>query len=797
LRVTSSSATAYAHSRAFRASRPLARAAGAGLAAALVGVASLAGCRSPDEPDGEPAVTYTVRLHTGDQQAGPAGSVLDEPLGVTVATPTGEPARAVTVRFRVAVGRGAQLLDTVAVTGPDGVAATRLRVGSEGDTVVVTAAVVRQEALGVRFTARATAPATLAALAPTAFAPGDTVTLRGARFNPAPSGNAVFFGAARGRIVQTSGDSLLRAVVPPCVAGGTVQVQVRLGTATTNVLAGLATDATRALALRALEATTVSGTEAGNCLRLPGDGARYLLIPQFASAGDSTPAQRAFTLGADTGATALPRSHRGGSATGRAVVAPSGRVPGVRERFERMLRATESRLAREGIAEDVARASALAAADRAPGAPLAAQAPDPPALGSERTFRVLTRFDGSAFGNTTARLRYAGDHILLYEDRAAPAPMDDATVRRMGELFDRTLYPIDVRAFGVESDVDGNGRVIVLMTPLVNALTQSASCASEGFVPGLLLRHRPRDPQPELQSRGDLLQLRPRSAGDAQLPALDAGGAPAPAGDVPARVPAHDLVQPARAGAPRQRGGRVAQRGAEPLGRGAGGAALRRALPGADRAGGEHAAPPRLGRPVHPREHRERTALPRGADGELGHDVPRLRHAGGARARRGCSCAGSSRNAARGWCRVSCRPRAPAAATWRRSWASRSPRCSPTSRWRWWSTACRGWRARASGAPPLRGARAARAAHARARAQRALAAHRAAASREWRAGHGHDGPGHLRSLRARRAACRVGGASLRAAVGGARSRRTPRRSWASSGCRRRERGRSTRRAPAP
>jgi hypothetical protein len=372
----------------------------------------------------------------------------------------------------------------VAVTGPDGVAATRLRVGSEGDTVVVTAAVVRQEALGVRFTARATAPATLAALAPTAFAPGDTVTLRGARFNPAPSGNAVFFGAARGRIVQTSGDSLLRAVVPPCVAGGTVQVQVRLGTATTNVLAGLATDATRALALRALEATTVSGTEAGNCLRLPGDGARYLLIPQFASAGDSTPAQRAFTLGADTGATALPRSHRGGSATGRAVVAPSGRVPGVRERFERMLRATESRLAREGIAEDVARASALAAADRAPGAPLAAQAPDPPALGSERTFRVLTRFDGSAFGNTTARLRYAGDHILLYEDRAAPAPMDDATVRRMGELFDRTLYPIDVRAFGVESDVDGNGRVIVLMTPLVNALTQSASCASEGFVPG-------------------------------------------------------------------------------------------------------------------------------------------------------------------------------------------------------------------------------------------------------------------------------------------------------------------------
>jgi len=47
-------------------------------------------------------------------------------------------------------------------------------------------------------------------------------------------------------------------------------------------------------------------------------------------------------------------------------------------------------------------------------------------------------------------------------------------------LFDQYLYPIDTVAFGRESDVDGNGVVIVLLTPRVNAL--SPNCNETGRV---------------------------------------------------------------------------------------------------------------------------------------------------------------------------------------------------------------------------------------------------------------------------------------------------------------------------
>jgi hypothetical protein len=41
-----------------------------------------------------------------------------------------------------------------------------------------------------------------------------------------------------------------------------------------------------------------------------------------------------------------------------------------------------------------------------------------------------------------------------------------------------------VAVFGAESDIDGNGKVRMLLTPIVNALAPAASCQSEGYVLG-------------------------------------------------------------------------------------------------------------------------------------------------------------------------------------------------------------------------------------------------------------------------------------------------------------------------
>src|SRR3970282_863088 len=50
-------------------------------------------------------------------------------------------------------------------------------------------------------------------------------------------------------------------------------------------------------------------------------------------------------------------------------------------------------------------------------------------------------------------------------------------------LFDATLYPIGVAAFGSESDIDTNSVVIILLTRKVNTLVGKPDCR-EAFVTG-------------------------------------------------------------------------------------------------------------------------------------------------------------------------------------------------------------------------------------------------------------------------------------------------------------------------
>jgi hypothetical protein len=145
---------------------------------------------------------------------------------------------------------------------------------------------------------------------------------------------------------------------------------------------------------------------------------------------------------------------------------------------------------------------------------------------------VLSRLDVSAFASTVGRLRYAGAHVLVYEDRAAPEPLDPAALQRLGDLFDRTLYELGVTAFGAESDIDGNGRVIVYLTPVVNALTTQRAVRPRRLRPRLLLRHRPGDAEPELQPLGDPLRAGARRRGDAQLRTFRGRGARAAADHV-------------------------------------------------------------------------------------------------------------------------------------------------------------------------------------------------------------------------------------------------------------------------
>jgi hypothetical protein len=93
-------------------------------------------------------------------------------------------------------------------------------------------------------------------------------------------------------------------------------------------------------------------------------------------------------------------------------------------------------------------------------------------VGEQRSFNVCSSDTCDDFVQVDASARSVGQKVAIYVDNAAPpGGYTDPDLDRVRRLFDEHLYPIGTTAFGRESDVDGNGVVIVLLTPKVNALS--------------------------------------------------------------------------------------------------------------------------------------------------------------------------------------------------------------------------------------------------------------------------------------------------------------------------------------
>lgn len=212
----------------------------------------------------------------------------------------------------------------------------------------------------------------------------------------------------------------------------------------------------------AIALTPLSGTTRSEpCVAVGGGGATYLVVPQFAMRA-TNPERTDFRLGALAGGTAALASE---------AVAPSER--GIAARFDARLRGLE-----RGLSVEPSVRTAIAQRERANLALAAAP------IDSVRTFRVLASLTSNTFTSSTARLRYQGDNVLIYVDEAAPAGFSQSELTALGDVFDDTFYGIGRDAFGAESDIDGNGRIVVLMTHLINQLTPRAECSTLGFVTG-------------------------------------------------------------------------------------------------------------------------------------------------------------------------------------------------------------------------------------------------------------------------------------------------------------------------
>ena len=223
---------------------------------------------------------------------------------------------------------------------------------------------------------------------------------------------------------------------------------------------------TDAEALAVGEHRILDPNQSDACVRLPAagsSGAQHLYV---AVATEGTETQDGFQAGY--------------SITGSSpVIAATGRLPSpLLSAFQPPLRADDFHTMLRARERALSRSPSEALFDWGRVTPSARV---PPVVGEVRTFQVCATPSCQNFVESTATARVVADRVAIFQDNGAPAGgYTDLDLAAVSTLFDDFLYPVDTTAFGRESDIDGNGVVIVLLTHLVNAL--SPNCNADGSV---------------------------------------------------------------------------------------------------------------------------------------------------------------------------------------------------------------------------------------------------------------------------------------------------------------------------
>lgn len=293
---------------------------------------------------------------------------------------------------------------------------------------------------------------------PSRARPGDTVRIVGRNFSPVGEHDLVRFGGARAKVARAT-TTELQVEVPPCLPAGATSVRVWLGDQASAPVSTLIEQPRAAEPLAVGGSVVLDGGSAGkeSCRRL--DPGSYLLV--LAATGSVLGASRA----------AAVRLLDGESAA-RPIRLPEERVgtgtasEGRQARWDAALRALEDRWIREG--PDA-------------GGLLAPVAAAPPRVGDRREFTV--RQSGGGFRRVTAVVRRVSADAAFYEDvETPPGQLSELDYVGFGAALDDPIAPTVTRVFGDPSDLDGNGRFIVLFTPAVNRLTERG--AKDGFIGG-------------------------------------------------------------------------------------------------------------------------------------------------------------------------------------------------------------------------------------------------------------------------------------------------------------------------
>lgn len=105
-------------------------------------------------------------------------------------------------------------------------------------------------------------------------------------------------------------------------------------------------------------------------------------------------------------------------------------------------------------------------------------------------FNVITDPTGDVWNpayytTVTADLKYNGTNALLYVDQSTHVScITDQDAADLGQRFNDEIHVTNRTYFGHESDLNEDGKVAILLTPVVNEMTDPGSASTTGFISG-------------------------------------------------------------------------------------------------------------------------------------------------------------------------------------------------------------------------------------------------------------------------------------------------------------------------
>lgn len=304
-------------------------------------------------------------------------------------------------------------------------------------------------------------PPVVSGVSATIVSPGDTLVISGSHFSAVPAENSVKFSnplASTPAVAATATE--LTVVVDADATSGPFTVTTN-GAPTT----GPALEVRRGIG----DVFVFGGLGDNQALTLPNPTAttQYLVIPLSVNSNVSYLLNHSYSIASNL---ALPIA-----ATRPAVASVPRRKSTIREEFE----AWRWEQARELVERaGFPRAEETPALRTSSGLPV-------------RQFNVLKTTTGSvsnpaSYQHVTAQLRFAGTKCLIYSDidTLATGNLSYSDFVAFASAFDASIEATNVTYFGGYSDIDGNGKVIILITPVVNRMTPPNS---SGFIAGFFL----------------------------------------------------------------------------------------------------------------------------------------------------------------------------------------------------------------------------------------------------------------------------------------------------------------------